>query len=231
MWTVLARGSALVVLVLAAASGAVGGNVPSPSPYYLGRGDPRACPSPICGGVWVHEVNSSSTLCGDDVARRECYVGRLDLSALAVPDETRTTLEGLVSGDRALARGTIVTGRIQGFPDLATLVVSEVWPASSSPRKPAGRFRLLRDNGVRCVTTPCFSISAALVNVGSRVNVSRVDLTHTGTTPSEQRHALLRIHTAGVIASGTIERRPSSGARRGGRTLVATQFFVRQRSG
>src|SRR5438445_12029211 len=133
MSTVLARGAVLVIVVAFGVTlGATPGSSLSASSYYLGRGDPRACPSPVCGGVWLHAVNTTSRRCGDGVARNECYAATIDLARLPLSEEARTKLAGLVSAGRALARGTLVTGRIEGFPQLATLVASEVWPASSS---------------------------------------------------------------------------------------------------
>jgi hypothetical protein len=234
MWIALARGGAVVGLLAAAvalggATRAAGDTTPSVSSYYLGRGDPRACPSPICGGVWVRVVNKALTSCGGGrgVGRHECYVAEVDVTHLRTSDQARTKLAGLVAGGRALARGTLVRGLVEGFPELATLVASEVWPASSSPREPDGPFRLLRDNGVRCVTTPCFSTHAALLNSGAHANVSRVGLAGTGTPAAERRRALNQLIAVGLIAAGRIVREPNAGPAGAGRVFVTTQFYVR----
>jgi hypothetical protein len=154
-------------------------------------------------------------------------VAELDLSALRVSGETRGRLSGLVATGRALARGTVVTGQIEGFPDLNTLVVSEVWTASSSPRKPEGTLRILRDNGVRCVTFPCYSIHAARLNEHAHTDVSGVQLTSTGAPAPERRKALAQIAARGLIAAGTIVRVPNAGPAGAGATFVATQFYLR----
>ena len=180
----------------------------------------------MCGGVWIRLVNRAETPCAGG-ARAECYVAELDLSTLRVSEETRARLGGLVSSGRALARGTVVTGRIEGFPDLATLVVSDVWTASSSPSKPVGVFRLLRDNGVRCIAAPCFSIHAARLNGPVHTNVSDVRLETTGAPAGERRKALGRIATSGLIAAGTIVSEPNAGPAGPGSTFVATQFYVK----
>src|SRR3990172_5347504 len=136
-------------------------------------------PRLVGGGGWIRLVNRPATPCAP-APRRECYVADLDLSRLRVSEEARGRLAGLVTGGRALARGTLVTGRVGGFPELATLAVSEVWTASSSPRKPEGAFQVLRDNGVRCITAPCFSIHAARLNEQTHSDVSGVRLGTTG---------------------------------------------------
>src|SRR6266508_2290973 len=104
--------TALLVAVAAVAIGqgspAAGDPPAAVSSYYLGRGDPRACPSPICGGVWLHLVNKASTICMDGgVPRRECYVAEVDLTKLPVSGDTQARLAGLVAAGRALARGTL----------------------------------------------------------------------------------------------------------------------------
>jgi hypothetical protein len=224
----------LLVALLVLAAVTVGGAAPAAgdpparvSSYYLGRGDPRACPSPICGGVWIRLLNKTVTPCAGAVpARRECYVATLDLSALGLSEEG--SLAGLVANGRAAARGTIVTGRVEGFPELATLLVSEIWTASSSLRAPEGRFRLLRDNRRRCITSPCYSTHAALLNSSGHADVSEVRLT-TG-TPQEKLCGLSRLSAdyEGLIAAGRIVRVPHAGPAGVGRRLVATQYYVRK---
>src|SRR5712691_9100246 len=49
------------------------------------RADPRLCPSPLCGGFFVHRVNGPSTACADGTARAWCYVARINLAALPRP--------------------------------------------------------------------------------------------------------------------------------------------------
>jgi hypothetical protein len=196
------------------------------SSYYLGRGDPRLCPSPECGGVWVRHVNRSTTDCGEPLGRRrECYVAAVDASRVRVPRTLRPRLEGLVASGLAVARGRLVPGRVVGFPELATLVATEVWPASSAPGTTAGPFRLLRDNGVRCVTVPCFSTDAELLNSSRRKTISRLDLSRLRTTRAERDHAREEIAGKGLIVAGRIVADVSEGAR--GRVLVASQFYVR----
>jgi len=228
---VISRGAIIslvaVVVALGGATRAVGDPPNSVSSYYFGRGDPRLCPSPMCGGVWVRLVNKNSTSCAGQFTSRECYVASVDVSQIDVSENLRARLAGLVSAGLALARGTIVRGRVPGFPDLPIIVASEVWPASSAPGTPEGPFRVLRDNGVRCVTTPCFSTHGALLNSGRHVNVSRVNLSRLRTTHAERDHARERITTGELITAGRIVREPAAGPAGPGRTLVATQFYVK----
>jgi hypothetical protein len=77
------------------------------------------------------------------------------------------------------------------------------------------------------VTSPCFSIHAAALNTERSVSVSDVDLSSTGAPLPEQRAALARIRKGGLIAAGRIVREPNAGPAGPGRTLVASQFYVR----
>jgi hypothetical protein len=172
-------------------------------------------------------VNKTTTPCGDDVERRECYIAYPDFSDLRLGALEPAKLMALITEGRALARGSVVRGRVEGFSDLDVLVVTEIWTASSSKRAPAGVFRRLRDNGVRCFTTPCFSIHAATLNSGAHVNVSRIDLAGTRAPPSERRRALAGLPGTGLIGAGRVVREPHAGPGGAGRAFVATQFYVK----
>ncbi len=199
----------------------------SVSSYYTGRADPRLCASPMCGGVWVKLVNRPSTACGDAARREECYVAETDLTRLPVDERSRVQLQAAITEGRALARGTLVRGRVEGFPELDTLVVSEVWVASSSQNRALGVFHTLRDRGIRCVAAPCLSTHAAALNTGAHANVSAIDLARTGAPAGERRSALQHLPHVGLITAGRVVADRSAGRKRVGRKLVATQFYVR----
>src|SRR5574337_734096 len=213
-----------ILLVGGPAPAATGspGHVPAPSgsprvhglpssSFFLARGDPRLCPSPMCGGLFVHLVNRSRTTCGDGGRRPACYVARADLSRLGLSDATRIRLESVVAAGRALVRGTVVRGRVPGFPELDTLVASEVWPASSAPRAPTGVFRRVSDNHVRCVVAPCFSTDATALNRGGTVTLSGVGLAGVGATAAERARALAAVARGRLTVAGRIVAVPKAG--------------------
>jgi hypothetical protein len=216
----------LLALVSAGAAPAWGEPVGSPRPFVLARADPRLCPSPMCGGIWVKAVNAASTVCGDGARRSECYAASADVSRLPVGAKGRELLRQAIAEGRAVARGRLVRGRVAGFPELDTLVVSEAWPASSSPARPAGVFRRLRDNRIRCVKAPCFWIGTTVLNSSRSSSVSSVDLSRVGAPAAEQRRALQQLSGRGLIAAGRIVRTADRG-----RAFVATQFYVRAGQG
>jgi hypothetical protein len=195
------------------------------SSYYLARADPRLCPSPKCGGLWVRLVNKSRTTCGDGSVRRECYVAVVHLSLLHLGERRAMRLGQLITAGRALVRGKLVPEEVEDFT-LDGLVVSEIWAASSSARKPTGTFRKLTDNGVRCVTTPCFSVHAATLNGPRHAEVSGFDLAASGARAAERSAAVRRISKQGLIVAGRVVRVPDAGLAGPGRTVVASQFYV-----
>jgi hypothetical protein len=202
-------------------SGASEPSAAQPS-FVLARADPRLCPSPMCGGIWVSRVNRDTTVCGDGTRREECYAASADLSLLRAGEKRQVHLQRLITEGRAVVRGTLVLGQVEGFPELDTLFASEVWTASSSLGRARGGFRKLRDSGTRCVTTPCFSTNAAVLNTRRVEKVSSVDLSRTGAPPAERKRALGNIAGPGLVAAGRIVRQPN-----GGRAFLATQFYVR----
>jgi hypothetical protein len=171
-------------------------------------------------------VNESRTTCGDGSEHRECYVTGLHLSRLRLSEQQAARLAQLISTGRAIVRGRLVSETIQGVP-LDGFVASEVWTASRGGSAPTGSFRKLVDNGIRCVTAPCFSIHAAALNSGRHVNVSDVDLRGSGASAAERGAALAHVGKRGLIAAGKIVRVPDAGPAGAGRTVVASQFYVR----
>jgi hypothetical protein len=223
-------GLAAAAALLSAATVGEGAQSP-PVPvaaYYLARADPRLCPSPQCGGLFVHLANRWRTVCGDGLRRPSCYVAAIDLGRLGVSDARRVQLLGSISAGRALVRGVVVRGGVTGFPQLDTLVASEVWLASSSPHAPTGTFRRLRDNGIRCIAAPCFSTDALVLNArlpGAHATVSVVE-TPDGAKDAEVRRATRLVASGRVIGVGRIVAVPDAGPAGTGRAFIASQFYT-----
>jgi hypothetical protein len=171
----------------------------------------------------VRAVNRAPPNCRKPVGR-ECYVTRLEFSD-DIGDGARQRLTALVAQGRGLVLGFVTRGGAAGFPDLDVLRVVRVWQPSSGSRRPRGVFRRLRDNGVRCVASPCFSIQAAALNSRSAVDVSGVDLSATGAGTEERRWAHVLIATRELVAAGAVERKPGAGPAGDGRVFVASQVY------
>src|SRR5574340_594604 len=165
----------------------------------------------------------------DGARRPSCYVASADLAKLRLSDAERARLVGLLAEGRALVRGTIVRGLVEGLPQLDTLVAGEVWTASSSHRLPTGTFRRLSDNGARCITTPCFSTDVLMLNRQGKSTVSRVGLAGVGATTPERNRALALLASGGLVAAGRVVAVPRAGPAGTGRVFVASQFYTRAR--
>jgi hypothetical protein len=181
--------------------------------------DPRMCPSPMCGGWFATPVNLTS----------RTYVAELDFSKLHLSARARARLDTDLHAGRALVRGRIVRGTVDGFPDLGVLVVSETWRAALATRGTGTVFRV-QDRGLRCIAPPCFQWHAAVLSTQRHTDLSELDL---GTIRSEsvrERVGLAAINAA-LLAAGTVRTVPEAGPAGDGLTLVVSQVWFRTAGG
>ena len=191
----------------------VDGELVSATTYIVTRQDTRRCAAPLCGGVFVKKVNAATTKCFDGVVRSECYVGSLDLLGLAGAEASR----GAILQSRALVEGTF-TAHSQ-VATTATLKATGLWLGASGA-KAMGSFYLVKDNGIRCITTPCPSISATVVNGTASRNIEAVTLGRTNPVASEaeQAKALSDLGSGpGIVVATTTSVRA--------KTYVASEFY------
>jgi hypothetical protein len=190
--------------------------IASPEPeYFAAVPDLRRCASPRCGGYFVRAVNRASTRCSDGTVAERCYVAELDLD---------------VFGDDppALGRETVLRGRIEShvypaFGDLGRFVATEAFSSATSAIATGAFFRLA-DTGLRCITAPCFSISADLLNRDFKFRLSALDLTPVGAGADAQKRALAALADANLVVSGRLRTRPYPS--NVGLELVASQFYL-----
>jgi len=181
---------------------AAGGPPPVGTFQYLVEPDPRACPSPFCGGYWVSLANHPRTTCHDGVLRPQCY------AAVAVDAQRHELETGVPAG--AIARANIAARRFNAFGELGVLVVADV--RAPLGEKPTGPYFRVKDLGIRCVRAPCFSLRAGRLNTTYRVTLSGLDLRPARLTTSDRDRveAALRA-TNGLFASGRIVRTADDG--------------------
>jgi hypothetical protein len=207
--------SVLVGVALAIPGGAE--SVTAPPTTFLVRPNLRMCPSPVCGGAWVRRVNHATTRCADGTLARECYVARMS----GIPEKLASALAGSV-----LAQGRLVAARIDGFPGLGALAATSAWRPAGA-RRPRGTTYRVRDNGVRCVTTPCFSLAARALETNRRMTLSELDLDGVGASPTDDERALRDLGRGGIIVTGRVRAVPDAGPAGAGRALRATQLWLR----
>jgi hypothetical protein len=92
---------------------------------------------------------------------------------------------------------------------------------------PHGTTYRIRDNGVRCVTAPCFSLTATALESRGRRTVSELDLDPVGAGSGDLRRVDRALATQGLLVTGTIVPVPGAGPAGTGRALRATQLWLR----
>lgn len=190
--------------------------------YAQVRHDTRRCVSPLCGGSWVDAVQRASTVCVDGRSAPECYVAEVDWSGSGLND---AEVDDLTSHGY-LVRGKIVPRAFGSFGTLGVFVVTEAWRAATDGAA-AGTFTMNRDNGVRCVRAPCFSIASQRLNSTVQNTLSSIVFSAVpGVEPALVRGAGEQLHASGVIVAGSWRT-----ASNGGRALTPTQFYLRAAEG
>jgi hypothetical protein len=187
--------------------------------YVTVRRDLRRCASPLCGGFFVDAVNQATLRCADGSRAAECYVFDLDLSALGLSADQEATLRG--SPDSFLLLGQIrpqrtVAGR------LGQLGVTEAWQGHDGIT-PSGRFFRAHDDGIVCITSPCLSFSAELLNRSEpSFKLAEIDLSAVTDDPSA---AFAQLDAAdGLLLAG--RRTTVTGPAGRARGLSASEFYL-----
>ena len=217
--------SALTALAMPAPMSAA--SPPQNSGYFGVQPDLRLCPAPTCGGVFVNLLNRRLTRCPDGALRETCHVGSVDWSALGLNPEDTPVLEQAVLAGRGLVRADLRAGEQDpAIGNLGLLMVTEGWIAASG-RRPRGSFYRLSDNGIVCVTTPCFSLRQALLNTQRRWTISDLDLSRVGARAPTIEAAWQQIRTDSILVAGRDFERPDAGPAGRGVELRATQIYLR----
>jgi hypothetical protein len=183
--------------------------------YFTVTPDMRRCVSPLCGGYFVQAVNNAFTVCADGTRAERCYVASIDWTAMGGdPQIVATTV---------VVEGSVRPKVYPTFGNLGVLVAKGAW-GSATAATPAGRYFRLTDNGIVCITAPCFSINAEVLNQGTIITLSGLDLSRVGATPGQLEAAQQALSAGALLATGKLTN-PTFPAGTG-RDLVASQFFL-----
>ena len=121
--------------------------------YYEVRRDLRRCVFPLCGGYWVSELNHRYTRCADGSDAEACYVAQIDLPV------------GIELDDGDVVHGWLDERSYPGFEQILGGMEADFAYAPVLGSSPSwGRYELVYDTGIRCVTTPCPSQNIARLN-------------------------------------------------------------------
>jgi uncharacterized protein DUF6748 len=204
---------ATVTVVLVGSVAASGSGRPATATaVYSVRGDPRLCPSPLCGGYWVTLANGVRTRCADGTRNVRCYVAK-------AVDARRRSVS--VPND-GLVRGSLEEAAFGDFGPLGVLVVVATYTAAGTAPV-SGGYYVVTDTGVRCIRAPCFSYRVTQANGSTRTLASDVDLEAAQLTAGELARTTAALQTKnGLLARGRFRSTPD-----GGRVFRPSRVFLR----
>jgi hypothetical protein len=187
--------------------------------FFTADPDARACSFDArCGGFFVSRPNRDTTICGRGIQGERCYVDGLDWSSIALPASVAQGYEQMLrNGEPLILKGSITPHPADAG---AMFSVTEVW----LPRIPGGVAEgvavLVKDNGVRCITAPCPSLTEYRVNSNRFAEITDIDLATTDELALDI--GMSALHDDGVLVFGD-RYYPTKGAK--GR--AANQFYTR----
>jgi hypothetical protein len=184
--------------------------------YYSIYPDRRLCIFPICGGYWISEVNSSFTRCFDGSLQAACYVAEIDWSAIDLDRDAGASL----------VLGKLHSRNYPNFGRFGVLVPEDAWrPATLAA--PEGFWVGLKDNGVVCLTEPCYHIDERVLNRKVTHKISDVDLSQVEADRADFEAAYDALLNDELIAVGKNQVIKDAGPAGDGLVMVATQFFLK----
>ncbi len=191
--------------------------------YYTIRRDFRKCAAPRCGGWYVKRVNFATTKCANGTTAAECYVSEADFAPLGLSDEELGTFQADL--DHSVVRGVIGSKTVGTFGNVGKFKVTEGWHAATATA-PVGYLYNVKDNGIRCITFPCFSLHEAKLNSTVSGNLSDADFSENDAS-ADQIDAAQNALASGIILSGVNVAVPHAGPAGTGKELVVSQIYFR----
>ncbi len=167
--------------------------------YLVTRLDYRKCIHPLCGGMYVAEVNQAESTCFGDHPEPDCYVAELDLTALDLEPGLYDEVLSEARNGHVLLRGAI---HPYGSHAIGKLVVKEAWRGATGNPPTGGVFQV-KDNGIVCITYPCASVSQLTLNTGAMTNLGGLDLTTAGASDDVLTVASNALFGSGLMVAGT----------------------------
>jgi hypothetical protein len=199
------------------------GDAASVFSFYNLIADTRACSlnSPAdCGtGFFVSQANRSTLRCGRGLPQSQCKTMQIEWRTGMPASVSQQYEDGLREGQPLLVRGEIQ-------PDPAdrgmTMIVTEIWVASK-PDWVDGVFTHVKDNGIRCITAPCPSLTERKLNSNLSAQITGVDFD----TSEAERDSVERAQNALYTSDGLIIVGYRDYDSHGGKTRTANKFFTK----
>ena len=170
--------------------------------FFTALRDFRKCISPLFGGFFVKQVNKRRTRCADGRLLRECYVASIDWEKLGFKPAIDLGIGDIRSRTPILLQGKIEAKNFEHFGNLGVFRAKAAY-RSATERTAGQLFVGLQNNGIVCITTPCFSFDQYILNRKRIRTVSNVNLEKVGATAEQLETADSILANGGVlIASG-----------------------------
>lgn len=179
---------------------------------YSVRRDMRRCAAPACGGWWVTPVNTTAGLLTetpltaiDAPMPAAEYVAKFEFGCVQWSAEQISRFSTLAETSTAL-----VSGRLMGTSPATTnaalnqhesLVLRDAFTAVSNSA-PGGSFFNLKSSGIVCITSPCPSFQADLLNTNLSQEVHDIAFSKEF-SDAQQIQARSSISATGLVVSGT----------------------------
>lgn len=178
--------------------------------FLIARRDYRRCVSPMCGGYWVKDLNSTM---------QERYVSAFDFSESSLPASAQDTVRG--APDHQL----IVFGRLgpkESRFDTRTLLVKRAWRGMPGRAfGPTDKFYGVFPTKIACLTTPCAYLQTTRLNRTTGHTMSTdVDVTAALAMLVDEQWLTSRVFSGKTVIAGTIVRKNRHV------TVTASQVFV-----
>lgn len=188
-----------------------------PNGYYLARQDYRKCAAPLCGGIFIKPVNNGRLICHDGRVSSECYIGTPDWSKLGFnpfAELNSSNLNGQL----------LLQGEVDYSVELGRFLARDALAPTGKART-KGTYFGVENNGLMCISSPCFSFDEYTLNSKRVQKISDINLTRTGASEKDIQKAyeLMAERNTVVIVGHNQRYRGFSGI---GVRLVATQFYL-----
>jgi len=193
--------------------------------------DTRKCASPMCGGWFIKPINQTMIKCLDTYAT-SCYVPELDWTAANLSEPEQAVLLAAAAkptafgGVFAIVRGQLAPTNTTPRPELGSFAVGEAWVAETETTS-TGAFVKVRDNGLRCFTTPCPNLSEWTLNMAATTSIAAIDWTPSKLDADQIAACVDAMYSSdGLLVAGHRYRVYDRGTTASGRTANAAYYRV-----
>lgn len=193
--------------------------------YIVTRQDTRKCPWPLCGGVFVKQVNMRKTRCSDGALLDECYVATLDTQSLGWTAQQAADFDALFTQGQGLVRGRLYAVTNEEGWTVATLSASAAWQAQATAPQRYGIFYAIAANGIVCITDPCDSFTETPLNGRKPAQtIAGLRLDKLGLDAATLEEINAQLENGGLLAAGVPV--PVTGPAGRSSVLAASQVYL-----